>query len=322
MPRRASWPSLAATLLLLQGCVEREDPATEPAPDGSALACQPSKPLRKPVDPELLQAFAACCDGSAHLIPDYLVPGQFRAMLMAGTDRPDTLCVPDVLASDPLHQPASCSSIGGREGRCISVCVKSVATQKDSLPQAGCAANERCSPCYDPRSGEATGACSVGPCDQAKEGPRLFESCGAKGDDALCVPAEAVPARDRCYFDAKGCGSGCQDPGSLCLPKKTMEAGPSFQPKTCQASMSGFYAAFLSIFSEPSTALAKMAEYSDARCLSKCIPSVRAQASLLSSSGCDPEELCVPCFDPTKLSQGKVATGACDRPACPGTSPN
>jgi len=41
-------------------------------------------------------------------------------------------------------------------------------------------------------------------------------------------------------------------------------------------------------------------------------------ASMLGSSGSDSDEICVPCYDPQKLSEGKVPTGACHRPACPG----
>jgi len=103
------------------------------------------------------------------------------------------------------------------------------------------------------------------------------------------------------------------------VPKKIMDAGVTFEPKKCKATLSGFLALFMSFFSNPFTAFSKMDDYSDARCLSKCLKEVRnnPSASMLSSKGCDAEELCIPCYDPTKLSQGKVPTGACHRPACP-----
>ena len=56
-------------------------------------------------------------------------------------------------------------------------------------------------------------------------------------DDAICVPSQFVPASDRCYFDNKGCGKGCKEAGTLCVPMKAVNAGASWQPKKCKASM-------------------------------------------------------------------------------------
>ncbi len=285
-------------------------------PPGPPDACQPFAPT-----PELLAGYKPCCEalgGKGHCAPAKLVPeGQVRDLSLC--DDGTSLCVPDdLLARGGRHQPASCTSVGGREGRCLSVCVKSVAEQKETLPEAGCAAGERCAPCYDPRTGLGTGACTLGPCDKPKQPPSQFEACGVASGDALCVPAELVPRVDRCYLDAKGCGAGCKEAGTLCVPRKMVDAGPSFSAKKCTASLSGFMALFMTFFKDPIDAIAKMRDYSDGACVSRCLPGVRAQAALLSSAGCDPEEVCAPCFDPQKLAEGKVPTGACTpRPACP-----
>jgi hypothetical protein len=292
-------------------------------PQGAPDQCQPFAP-----SPQVLQGLASCCEkqgGRAHCAAAKLVDEGLRKDLSpcddgvggAASGASGGYCVPDdLLARAGRHQPASCVSVGGREGRCLSVCVKSVADQRDTLPRASCAEDERCTPCYDPRTGLGTGACTVGPCDRPKDPPRQFEACGAAGGDALCVPADLVPAKDRCYFDAKGCGAGCREPATLCVPRKVIDAGPTFQGKKCTASLSGYLALFLTVFQNPFDAMNKLRDYSDGCCISKCLPNVRAQASLLSSSGCDADEVCAPCFDPTKLAEGKVPTGACERPDC------
>jgi hypothetical protein len=286
------------------------------------MACDPPENIDdcKPWEPTLdLKQFPTCCpQGRAHCAPSNLVePNQAKDLSMCedGT----SYCVPDdILARGGKHQPPKCKSVGGREGRCLSICVKSVADQLDYLPQSSCKPDERCAPCYDPRTGAGTGACTFGPCDEPAEPPKKFESCGAGADDAFCIPADLVPAEDRCHFDNIGCGGGCSEPGTICVPKKVMDAGPTYTPKKCKASMSGFLALFMTLFSNPFEAISKSKEYSEGACISKCLPQVRndPSAKLLNSKGCDPDELCIPCYDPQKLKQGKVPTGACERPKC------
>jgi hypothetical protein len=297
-------------------------------------ACTPFKPLGKcdTLQPTMdLSKLASCCpEGKAHCAPKDLVSSgadgfnmdEFLALCPDGK----SYCVPDeILARGGKHQPPTCKSAGGREGRCISICVKAIAEQKETLPVDICQPHERCAPCFDPRTGIASGACTLGPCDAPKEDARPFEPCGSSAGqkDAICVPAELVPAKDRCRFDTKGClkGASCAEPGAICVPKKMVDSGPTFEPKKCTASMSGILALLMTVLTDYSKAMTAMTDYSDGRCISKCLPQVRdnSSASMLGSSGCDPDEICVPCFDPTKISQGKVATGACDREACPGS---
>jgi hypothetical protein len=192
-----------------------------------------------------------------------------------------------------------------------------------------CQPHERCAPCFDPRTGIASGACKLGPCDAPTEESRPFEACGVMekdgtiGKNAICVPAELVPAKDRCRFDEKGCKKAgpCAEAGAICVPKKMVESGPTFEPKKCKASVAGLLALLMTVLTDSSKAWTAMSDYSDARCISKCLPQVRdnPSAAMLGSAGCDPDEACIPCFDPTKINQGKIPTGACDREACPGT---
>jgi len=295
-------------------------------------ACTPFKPLGKcdTFQPTMdLSSFATCCpEGKAHCAPKDLVSsgadGFNMDEFLAPCPDGQSYCVPDeILARGGRYQPLTCKSAGGREGRCISICVKAIAEQKDTLPVDVCQPHERCAPCFDPRTGIASGACKLGPCDEPKEESKPFEACGAIDKDAICVPAELVPAKDRCRFDEKGCKKTgtCAEPGTICVPKKMVDSGPTFEPKKCKASTAGLLALLLAVLGNPSLAMTAVSDFSDARCISKCLPQVRENksASMLGSAGCDSDEICVPCFDPTKISQGKVPTGACDREACPGT---
>jgi len=314
-----------------QLCAPCIDPTTKKATgacDFGLMACDPPENIDDckpfPPEPSLLQQYQPCCnDGPAHCAPpEYVDPGQAKDLNMCADGT--SYCVPDeILSRGGKYQPPSCRTMN-REGRCLSLCIKSVSEQASQLEQGTCASHERCVPCYDPRTGLGTGACTVGPCDKPKEPAKAFETCGgtSDGSDALCVPNYLVPASDRCHFDNIGCKSGgCAEPGTLCVPKKIIDAGPTYEPKKCKASMSGFLALFMTIFSDPFAAFSKMDDYSEGACISKCMKDVRtnSSASMLSSNGCDADELCVPCYDPTKLSQGKVPTGACDRPTCPGS---
>lgn len=301
-------------------CAPCQDPRTEAdtgACEFGALACHPPPKIGKcqVFEPNMdLSPYTPCCTaqgGRAHCAPAALVPENQKKDVELCPDG-NSYCVPDdILAAGGRFQPKTCRAMG-REGRCISICVKSVKDQLDMLSSDGCAADEVCAPCYDPRTGQGTGACTVGPCDEAKEQPKPFETCGAGGDDAFCVPAALVPAEHLKRFDNKGCGTGCSEAGTVCIPKKIMDAGPIFKPATCKSSLSGLLVLFTTIFKNPIQAFIKMGEYREGRCLSKCIPDVRDKAKLLGRDGCDEHETCVPCFDPQKLAQGKVPTGACD----------
>ena len=88
------------------------------------------------------------------------------------------------------YVPKTCKSLGGSEGRCVNAGVPEITVQKDKLPVADCDADERCAPCFDPRTGVETGSCSQVSCDKPKEKAKLFpQCCGGKG---RCVPTAAA----------------------------------------------------------------------------------------------------------------------------------
>lgn len=310
-------------------CVHPQTLEVTGACDIGERACTPYAPIGKcDLFPPMLDLsdFAPCCEGRGRCASKELAGGSVDGFNLEEFLEPcpdkQSLCVPqELLATGGRFQPKSCKSIGGREGRCLSVCVKAVAQEQEMLPLDSCKADERCVPCFDPRTGISTGACKLGPCDEPKEQPRAFEPCGEGEKDAFCVPTSLVPAKEACYFDNKGCRDGCSEPGTLCVPKKAVDAGAAFEPKKCQASVAGLLAFLSTVLSNPLGAISAIQEYTDGRCISKCLPAVKSDpsAKFLGSSGCDPDEVCIPCFDPTKINQGKVPTGACNRTPCPGS---
>lgn len=308
------------------GCVEIDGTDEKEDQDGLNQGGN-RRPGPTCTDPEATinpAAFPTCCStGRAHCAPSQMVTAAQQKDLSVCSMRDGSpgFCVPDTfLARGGEFTPKTCRSMGGREGRCLSVCVQSVIKDLDSLPRDVCEQDERCAPCYDPRTGMGTGACTIGVCDAGPtEPPRLFEACGPGGSSShFCVPSGSVPIGERCNFDNQGCNATpCKTAGSLCVPKKIVVAGPAFEPKMCTNDLTGFLALFNTIFKNPVAAIAAMAEYREGRCISRCLPKVRPKAQLLGQNGCDEEEVCVPCFDPEKIAQGKVPTGACLRPSCP-----
>lgn len=283
-----------------------------------AMACAPAErpgPCRD-FAPTLDVSRYPACGVRAHCAPGALVEADQRAELARCPDG-QSYCVPDdFLQRGGRYTPPRCASIGGREGRCLSLALPRVAADQARLPVATCnPADERCVPCYDPRTGADTGACSKGHCDPGpSEGPRVFQPCGGHGEDASCIPAELVPEADRARFDALGClPAPCAEPGTLCVPGKIIDAGPSYSPRACRNPLTSFIAAFLEFFRDPIRAIAAIREYGEGRCLSRCLPQVRPNAALLGRHGCDEDEICVPCLDPQRVAEGRVPTGACDR---------
>ena len=325
----AKVPLPTGTCAWNERCVPCMDPETMEdtgACDLGDMACEP--PVRYhdcqdlDFDPAFLANFPTCCDlGAAHCAPKEMVvkkdeegnedPASLRLADKLDTcDNGDGYCVPDqFLGRAGRFHPVSCRSIGGREGRCLSVCIPEVAAELDQLPQSTCFEGERCAPCYDPRTGESTGVCSVGRCDEPREAPDKFDSCGTN-DDAFCIPTELIPASERRNFDRQGCGSTCTEPGTLCVPKKMMDQGATFSPPRCKSKSPGFLGGLLSFFQFK---FGQMGKFSEGRCLPKCLPAVRPSAKQLKRDGCDESELCVPCYDPRQASKGLVPTGACDR---------
>jgi hypothetical protein len=287
-------------------------------PDGSSLDATHSEggtdsggdggcPYMGPpvIDPNSLPQCAPACAG-AHCVPMALVPMADQALL--GTC-PGGFCVPDPeIAAGGNALPKTCMSIAGAEGRCLSTCLPPVQAEEEVLPRDVCATDERCAPCYNPTADDpskSTGACSLA-CDKPTQPPKIlqcpysgppiidpsvFPACSPACGGAHCVPAALVPMADQSQL------ATC--PGGYCAPDSVTSTGGKGVPATC-VSIAG----------------------AEGRCLSTCLPTVAAEASLLPQSTCAADEKCAPCYNPV-AQDPKAPTGACslscDKPAQPPT---
>jgi hypothetical protein len=195
---------------------------------------------------------------------------------------PNTKCVPEpFIATLGQFLAKSCRSLIDAEGRCIPVLLPAVRSQVDRLPQADCAADERCAPCYDPLTGAATGACTAGCGPGPNEQPKTFATC-CNGIGS-CVPPSLAGS------DAARLGKETCADNFLCAPKAFSDA--AYVPATCRS-----------------------VGNAEGRCLPSCLPEIAAQASLLPRSTCAEHHLCAPCYDPLKSTPTvPVSTGACNR---------
>lgn len=264
-----------------------DDPATCEYDLETTCAGQPA------ADPT---AFPACpvevCAGGGHCVPTAAVPAD-QAALLADCDA-STKCVPDALIETAgLFSPATCDSVGGAEGRCLSGCLPDVAAQGTMLPQDVCAASERCVPCYDPFDGTETGACALS-CDAGPtEPPKTFAKCCAEKGGGTCLPVALVGEESAAQLDDEECTEDLEQEGTVCVPDVIYQAhaqGQLYQPAACET---GF---FVQLFGASE----------EGACLPECIPEVDG-APFVGQEDCPEGFACVPCVD-----QNGEPTGACD----------
>ncbi len=247
------------------------DAGPPPTPDaGPGGECVPEAPL---IPPSALPVCDLCAN--ARCVPASFVPEEQRDVLADCAD--GSKCLPDLLIeTNGNFTLATCRSINDSEGRCVSTCLPSAAAQADRLPTAGCGTDEVCVPCFDPTTGESTGACGLG-CDPGPtEPPTMFAACC--GELGACVPSSAIPADQRSLLGPDTCTGD-----ALCAPSELVDA--AFVPPACR-SLAG----------------------AEGRCLPACLPAVAAQADTLPVDTCAATHRCVPCFDPTTGD----ATGSCE----------
>lgn len=226
------------------------------------------------------EVLATCCEDLGRCVPDSLVPEKDRDRLPQDRCAESLRCTPTVVLTGAI----ACRALDGAEGRCLPECVPEVAEYGDFVGQTSCPDKMRCLPCYDPRSAEATGACSLSPGDAPVEPPMPYPECcnGA----ARCVPRSQLGGLDSSLIGTLG----CEAVGALCLPSEWVE-DPSFVPPTCEST----------------------AEL-EGRCISTCFPQVAAEAEALPVGRCGSGERCAPCFDPWSGD----STGVCETPNDPG----
>lgn len=245
------------------------------------------------VDPASFPDCEPVC-GGAHCVPAALVPDD-QADLLAACNGGDGYCVPDkFIETNGQFLAKTCVSGAGAEGRCLSVCIPQVEEQAAALPVADCDAGEVCVPCFDPRTQEDTGACSLS-CDQGPteppveltcpwDGPAVIEpdtlpACDPACGGAHCLPESFVPPEQQALL------ATC--PGGFCTPDAFIESGGETVPESC-VSVAG----------------------AEGRCLSTCLQAVQDEP-LLPQSTCADDERCAPCYNPT-ADDPNESTGACE----------
>jgi hypothetical protein len=218
-----------------------------------------------------------------------LAPGTDTTLLPKCPDQ--SFCTPDdFIATDGKFLLKKCVSLEAAEGRCLSTCIPSVASQIDTLPKDTCADSERCAPCWNPIDGADTKACSQG-CDTGPPATKVvFAKCGA--DKGICVPKALVPAdftgsvpQDTCKTDY------------VCAPTEKAKNFDYNFPACTPTSLGG-------ILGQPAPNGQK----------GGCVPAYiipADQQSLLLQDGCPAGEICAPCTNPLSMPTANAPTGAC-----------
>jgi hypothetical protein len=256
-----------------QRCVPCYDPLTGAFTAACSLAGD--KPAQPP------RTFGDCCNDQGRCLPAALLaPAQQRGLGRDVCAAASELCVPEPFLNDPQFVPKTCrvAAFGG-EGRCLPACLLARDARRGLLAADGCEAFELCAPCFDPFTGQATGSCAQG-ADPGPAQPALVfgTCCGSAG---RCLPMASVPVGQRSLLGRESCA----DTATLCVPE-VLVSEPDFTPAPCRTAAWG----------------------AEGRCLWACLPSVAERSAVLSRDGCEPEQLCVPCYDPL---DGRPS-GACD----------
>jgi hypothetical protein len=245
-------------------------PCYDPITGADTMACRVGADPG-PKEPPL--TFPKCCSGTGTCVPSSTVPAAQKGQLgteSCPADANQFLCAPNEFTATGGFVPPTCRSLGGGEGRCLSVCLPAIASQASTLPQSTCMAGHVCAPCYDPLTGADTKACRVSNDPGPQEPPFTFPKCCS--GNGTCVPSSTVPSSQQSQLGANSCPVDAN--GYLCAPSEFTASG-GFTPTTCRSIANA-----------------------EGRCLSTCLPSIAAQASQLPQSTCMANHLCAPCYDP------------------------
>lgn len=175
------------------------------------------------------------------------------------------ICVPDKVLLAGGRKLVRCQFLGGRlEGACASLLLSELNAHRDQVTQESCDADERCTPCDDPRTGENTGTCDpAGVHEKAcvgGEGAAGETCCHASG---VCMDREAVPADSRDDMERDSCSRKDQ----VCAPLSMSDGAP------VKCSILGI----------------------DGVCIDVCFASMLQGIQRPARAECGPTELCLPC---------------------------
>ena len=257
-------------------CAPCFDPFTAQATGSCAIGGD-----RGPVQPATV--FAHCCAGAGRCLPKNSLPAAQTSLLGRDScEAEQALCLPEVFMSQPEFVPASCRTAAwDSEGRCLWECLPAVAERVAQLSRDGCDGGQLCVPCYDPLTGQPSGACAVNG-DAPKAAPQLAPYCCE--ERGRCIPESLIPASSVAQFG----NEGCEKTSTRCVAPATLLDPEPSAARSCH---------------DPRTSAA-------GRCLPACLPEVSKRAASLVRAECDSAELCVPCFDPLTGDM----TPACTQP--------
>ena len=228
------------------------------------------------------QKYPQCSCSGSRCVPKTLVASGV-ANLLSTCDQ--GVCVPDnIVAQGQNLQLKKCTSISGAEGRCASTCIGAVANLSGYLPQADCAQNERCAPCFSPADGTPTGICGLG-CDASPTSqPVKWDACcqGA----GLCAPKSALPQALAAQLGPETCKNASTD---VCVPAKPIQ-NPTYRFPCCT----------ISLPNDGGTI--------SGACAPKCIIDQGPAGTSIPRGSCGADEKCVPCADPISGNPTGVCT--------------
>jgi hypothetical protein len=208
-------------------------------------------------------------------------------------------------------------------GVCLSQCITLVSDnpQKSLLSQGACGTGELCVPCTNPLNQEPTGACSITDLVCPQDGGTDAGDAASDAPSGPTCPYTGPPIVDPSTFPA--CSPACA--GAHCVPAAIVPASEASQLASCMSSGGPGYCApdtFIESAGESVPPTCVSIAGAEGRCLSTCLPSVAAEASLLPQATCAAGEVCVPCYDPV-AADASAPTGACslacDKPTQPPT---
>lgn len=292
-------------------------------------ACEPGSERSKPekLDPSTLSACECKAGGKARCAPKSKMPVTLVNHL-SDCDDGAGACVPDTQIANGGAPLTECKS-AGKAGRCLSLCLPEVSSNLQYLTRGdadACSEDERCIPCVDPLTGDATGICdldtTVGstneclPTGTAAAGSAI----GAKQDEVVTCPFDATKSTPGDPNRFPSCGTpGSNNTGGRCLENSLVPADIATRLGSCAAEggKPGLCIPEIYVTEKGKHLPTTCSSFAgiEGRCFSNVFKDVDQQKEILQQDACAADEKCLPCFNPANgQPTGACKTVECDAP--------